>query len=97
MKGHLWIAALPSSISKKDATKREKISKDHKKKKDGTDDIFDARPSRRFAKIDNSVLSLVAEDGTEESADLKGCSIHAVSAGKEASRKWYTVLSFPTS
>lgn len=88
----MWVAALPSAASRKETIKvlaqREKVSKDHKRKKDSSDNFLELCPSRRHVRLEDNVLTLMAEDGIEEHIEMRGCSVLSVSGGKDVSRKW---------
>ncbi|KAI5072707.1 hypothetical protein GOP47_0013109 [Adiantum capillus-veneris] len=86
LQGDMWVAALPASTARKDAIRV--VAKDHRRRKDTSDDCIEIYPSRRHAQLQNNVLTLVAEDGCEERIDLRGCSVQSVSGGKEMARKW---------
>ncbi|KAH7295378.1 hypothetical protein KP509_27G044100 [Ceratopteris richardii] len=92
LKGDIWLAALPSSLSKKDNIKisadKEKSSKDYRRKKENGNDCIEIYASRRHAQLQDNVLKLQAEDGSEEHIAMKGCKILSVSGGEEISRKW---------
>eukprot|EP00250_Pteridium_aquilinum_P021845 c25245_g2_i1 orf=532-2847(+) len=91
LQGDMWVAALPASVSKKDAIKilgqKEKASKDQRRRKDISDDC-EIYPSRRHAQLEDNVLTLVADDGCKEHIEMNGCRVVSVSAGKEIARKW---------
>lgn len=88
----MWVAARPSAASRKETIKvlaqREKVSKDHKRRKDSSDNLLEICPSRRHARLEDNVLTLMAEDGIEEHIEMRGCSVLSVSGGKDVSRKW---------
>lgn len=88
----MWVAALPASAFKKDSIKivaqKERTSKDHWRRKENTDDCVEIYPTRRHARLEKNVLTLVAEDGCEERIEMNGCNVLSVSGGKQSSRKW---------
>ncbi|XP_010459394.1 PREDICTED: testis-expressed sequence 2 protein-like [Camelina sativa] len=80
--GMVWILELDEVL--KNWMMKEKLPKEHKKKRD----FLEIHPLRKFARIKDHKLILSDHDGTLTIVSLKGCSIEAVSGSDLPTRKW---------
>lgn len=62
----------------------DKVPKEQKRK----NEIQEVSPVRKYAKIKDQSLILTDSDGSHTAVQLKGCTIEAVSATLQSSRKW---------
>lgn len=69
------------------SSSQERAQKENKMKEDA-DDCLKINPIRRHARLEDNILTFMADDGTEYHIDMTDCSVLSVSGGSEASRKW---------